>query len=103
MSEFTGKQAAQSAFQISDVVTLKSGGPKMTVMGVDPQTEVGPAVSVIWFVGDEPKTMAGPESCFVLDNRPATLKYRLPTGDGTPNEEPPIAGEDWHDEEPPIE
>ena len=53
----------------------------MTVMGVDP---VGPAVSVIWFVGDEPKTMAGPESCFVLDNRPVTLKF------GTPNEEPPI-------------
>ena len=64
MRNFTGKVAAQCEFKVGELITLKSGGPEMTVMGTDAQAKVGPSVSVIWFAGVEPKTMAGPECCF---------------------------------------
>ncbi len=57
--------------KIGDVVMLKSGGPKMTVTGVDKEASTRePLVNCMWFDGNELDTSSFAPGALERANRP---------------------------------
>jgi uncharacterized protein YodC (DUF2158 family) len=46
-------------FKVGDIVQLKSGGPKMAVVGTGSDDRDGSSVTCIWFAGSEGRKQKG--------------------------------------------